>query len=88
MKLFFFNRCGNPSFENPILSRVRHRHHLSQALESIESFLAVDPENGSVDLAILAQKLRVAMRSIGKITGEVGVEDVLDVIFKDFCIGK
>ncbi|XP_063695842.1 tRNA modification GTPase GTPBP3, mitochondrial [Culicoides brevitarsis] len=80
--------CGNPSFENPVLSRMRHRHHLTQALEFIEAFLEVDPEQGFVDLAILAQKLRFAMRSIGKITGEVGVEDVLDVIFKDFCIGK
>lgn len=68
---------------------MRHRYHLTQALECIESFLEFNTENErEVDLAILAQKLRTAMRAIGKITGEVGVEDVLDVIFKDFCIGK
>lgn len=41
-----------------------------------------------VDLALLAQSLRSAVRSIGKITGEVGTEEILDVIFRDFCIGK
>jgi tRNA modification GTPase len=44
--------------------------------------------NDNQDLAIAAQKLRTAMRCIGKIIGEVCTEDVLDVIFKDFCIGK
>jgi tRNA modification GTPase len=34
------------------------------------------------------QDLRNAVRSIGRITGEVRVDDILDVIFKDFCIGK
>uniref|UniRef100_A0A336MBM8 CSON013193 protein n=1 Tax=Culicoides sonorensis TaxID=179676 RepID=A0A336MBM8_CULSO len=70
--------CGNPSFENPVLSRLRHRHHLTNALEYIDTFLEVDPEKDFVDLAILAENLRIAMRSIGKITGQVGVEDVLD----------
>lgn len=80
--------CGSPSFENPILSQTRHRHHLTKALESVNEFLAADCESPSVDLAILAQTLRNAVRSIGKITGEVDTEEILDVIFRDFCIGK
>lgn len=41
-----------------------------------------------MDLAITAAHLRQAVRSLGKITGEVTADDVLDVIFRDFCIGK
>ena len=40
----------------------------------------------SLDLS--AEALRVAIRELGQVTGKVGVEDILDVIFKDFCIGK
>lgn len=40
------------------------------------------------DLVIAAEELRLALRQIGRITGQVGIEEVLDVIFKDFCIGK
>jgi uncharacterized protein YfaS (alpha-2-macroglobulin family) len=40
----------------------------------------------SIDLA--AEDLRLAMRALGRITGRVDVEDLLDVIFRDFCIGK
>ena len=40
----------------------------------------------AVELA--AEDLRLAARSLGRITGRVGVEDVLDVVFREFCIGK
>ena len=35
-----------------------------------------------------AEELRMAMREIGRVTGQVGVEEILDVVFRDFCIGK
>ena len=37
---------------------------------------------------LIAEDLRLAVRSIGRITGRVDVEDILDVVFRDFCIGK
>jgi tRNA modification GTPase len=37
---------------------------------------------------LAAEDLRLAARAIGRITGRAGVEDMLDVIFRDFCIGK
>jgi tRNA modification GTPase len=40
------------------------------------------------DTVLAAQLLRKALRHIGKITGHVSTEQILDVIFKDFCIGK
>ena len=37
---------------------------------------------------LVAEDLRLALRAIGRITGRVDIEDLLDVIFRDFCIGK
>ena len=37
---------------------------------------------------IFAEELRLAARALGRLTGRVDIEDVLDVIFRDFCIGK
>lgn len=44
--------------------------------------------NNNTDLAIAAQYLRSAIRCIGQISGHVNSEEILDVIFRDFCIGK
>lgn len=68
--------------EMPALTRLRHRIALESARESLNRFL----QTGSPDLA--AEDLRLAVRDIGRITGRVDVEDVLDVIFQDFCLGK
>lgn len=46
---------------------------------SQEAFLPVD---------LAAEELRIASCELGKITGVVDVEELLDVIFRDFCIGK
>ena len=68
--------------EMPVLTRARHRQALEDAALSLERALAAD-------LAELrAEDLRLALRSLGRITGTVDVEDLLDVIFRDFCIGK
>ncbi len=37
---------------------------------------------------LIAEELRLAARALGRLTGRVDVEDILDVIFRDFCIGK
>ena len=42
----------------------------------------------AVDVVLGAEELRYAARAIGKISGVIDVEDVLDAVFKDFCIGK
>jgi len=66
----------------PLLTRARHR----AALEDCRAALARYVEAGAVELA--AEDLRLAARALGRITGRVDVEDILDVIFRDFCIGK
>jgi tRNA modification GTPase len=68
--------------EAPVLTRARHRQALEDAARSLRRALsAVLPE-------LRAEDLRLALRSLGHITGTVDVEDLLDVIFCDFCIGK
>ena len=68
--------------EAPSLTRKRHRQHVSDALEVLERGQDAQlPE-------LIAEDVRLAVRALGKITGRVDVEDLLDVIFKDFCIGK
>ena len=68
--------------EAPVLTRARHR----QALE--EAALSLQRAVGAALAELRAEDLRVALRSLGHITGAVDVEDLLDVIFRDFCIGK
>jgi tRNA modification GTPase len=68
--------------EAPVLTRARHRQALAEATASLQRSLSAPlPE-------LRAEDLRLALRSLGRITGAVDVEDLLDVIFRDFCIGK
>ena len=68
----------------PLLTRPRHRHALHEALGHLRHGLAAPA--GQPEL--LAEDLRLAMRAIGRITGCVDVEELLDFVFRDFCIGK
>jgi tRNA modification GTPase len=66
----------------PLLTRARHREALEEAAAALRRSLAADlPE-------LRAEDLRLAWRSLGRITGRADVEDLLDVIFADFCLGK
>jgi tRNA modification GTPase len=66
----------------PVLTRARHREALETAAAALTRSLSAElPE-------LRAEDLRLAWRSLGRITGRVDVEDLLDVIFRDFCLGK
>uniref|UniRef100_A0A182VYI1 TrmE-type G domain-containing protein n=1 Tax=Anopheles minimus TaxID=112268 RepID=A0A182VYI1_9DIPT len=82
--------CGNPEVESPTISQERHRFHLKQCLTYLERFRDYFHETSATDrdLAIVTHHLRNAVRCIGKITGTVETEEILDVIFSTFCIGK
>ena len=67
---------------DPALTRVRHR----RALESCQAALDRFQNTTAVELA--AEDLRLAARYLGQITGRVKVDDILDIIFREFCIGK
>jgi tRNA modification GTPase len=71
--------------EPALVTRERHRHALEETAAALQRALnhsAPDRE------ALLAEELRLAARALGRLTGRVDVEDILDVIFRDFCIGK
>ncbi|MBL4895097.1 MAG: 50S ribosome-binding GTPase, partial [Emcibacter sp.] len=68
----------------PNLTRIRHREALSDCLVHLNRFR----EFPDKELVLLAEDLRMAARNLGVITGRVDVEDILDVIFSEFCIGK
>jgi tRNA modification GTPase len=68
----------------PLLTRPRHRHALGEALAHLRHGLDAPADHPE----LLAEDLRLAMRAIGRITGQVDVEELLDFVFRDFCIGK
>ncbi|MCE9648063.1 MAG: tRNA uridine-5-carboxymethylaminomethyl(34) synthesis GTPase MnmE [Parvibaculum sp.] len=72
--------------ENPVITRARHREGLEACGRELERALAGLRDDRSGEL--VAEDLRLAARSLGRITGRVDVEDLLDVVFRDFCIGK
>ncbi len=71
--------------ESALVTRERHR----RALEEVQAALR-RAQSGDVAARedLLAEELRIAARALGRLTGRVDVEDILDVIFRDFCIGK
>lgn len=69
----------------PVLTRSRHRAALREATEALER---VRRAGTGAELALVAEDLRLATRAIGRITGRVAIDEVLDRIFSEFCIGK
>jgi tRNA modification GTPase len=71
--------------EPALVTRQRHRDTLREAVDALGRALAHG--TGASD-ELVAEDLRLAARALGRLTGRVDVEDILDVIFRDFCIGK
>jgi tRNA modification GTPase len=71
--------------ESPLITRTRHRHALEETVAALDRASA--PANAHHE-ELIAEELRAAATTLGRLTGRVDVEDILDVIFRDFCIGK
>ena len=67
------------------MTRERHRKALEEVVAALNRATAQDIADRE---DIIAEELRLASRALGRLTGRVDVEDILDVIFRDFCIGK
>jgi tRNA modification GTPase len=66
----------------PNLTRVRHRLALEDCAAAIRR--SQDADQGE----LVAEDIRLAVRALGRITGLVDVEEILDIVFREFCIGK
>jgi tRNA modification GTPase len=66
----------------PLITRARHRESWQRALTHLQRF------NTHTPLELMCEELRIAATAIGRITGKIAVDDLLDVIFSRFCIGK
>jgi tRNA modification GTPase len=81
----FARRFFSLGTELGLVTRERHRAALAECADALTRACA---EGASGREDIIAEELRVAARALGRLVGRVDVEDVLDVIFRDFCIGK
>ena len=70
--------------EMPALTRTRHREALEEVLMALKSV----PSKGFVHPELIVEDIRVAAHALGRITGKFDVEVLLDIVFRDFCIGK
>jgi len=73
------------STQPALVTRERHRRALEETEAALDRALS---EPSPVREDVVAEELRLAARTLGRLTGRVDVEDILDVIFRDFCIGK
>jgi len=73
------------SEEDILITRERHRQHLTQCVDHLKNFQDKNDQN---DFDKAAEDLRLATRQLGMIVGKVDVEEILGSIFNDFCIGK
>ena len=89
------NGGGADGVGHAVITRARHRLHLEECRAALQLYIA-ETEGGadgggfSFDcrLDVAAEELRSATRALGRITGDVAVEELLDFIFAEFCIGK
>jgi tRNA modification GTPase len=72
------------TIEGAAITRARHRQELERAQAALIAFL----HEPAAELELRAEDLRSATMALGRLTGRVDVEDILDKIFADFCIGK
>ena len=72
--------------DTPLVSNPRHKQALQQALEHVQAAMEADSAGSPVDL--IAIDVTGAVNALGEITGETATDDLLEVIFNEFCVGK
>jgi tRNA modification GTPase len=73
-----------PKASSRAITHQRHRHHVARASECLRQYR----DNAMAPIEIRCEYLRLAAVECARITGHIDVEDLLDVIFSSFCIGK
>ena len=72
------------SGEAGVITRLRHRNILRDAAASLEKAEALAGQGDE----LVAEELRIAIHLMGRLLGRVDIDDILDSVFKEFCIGK
>jgi len=72
--------------EAPLVTRARHRELVEEALGAVERGL--EGARIGIGAELVSEDLRLAARALGRITGSIDAEDLLDRIFSQFCVGK
>lgn len=72
--------------EAPLVTRARHRELVEEALAAVERGL--EAARIGIGAELVSEDLRLAARALGRITGSIDAEDLLDRIFSQFCVGK
>jgi tRNA modification GTPase len=72
--------------EAPLVTRARHRELVEEALRAVER--ALEGARIGIGAELVSEDLRLAARALGRITGSIDAEDLLDRIFSQFCVGK
>ena len=72
--------------EPPLVTRARHRDLVEEALAAVER--ALEGARIGIGAELVSEDLRLAARALGRITGSIDAEDLLDRIFSQFCVGK
>ena len=75
-------KLNSKLIEDPSISRERHK----ETLKNTNFHMTKSLEDKNID--IFAEDIRLASAEITKITGKIDIEDILEIIFNDFCIGK
>jgi tRNA modification GTPase len=78
---------GTPSLDAPILTRARHRVAVSEASAEVNQFLKVW-QIDELPASVAATHVRAAADALSEQIGSIQVDDVLDVVFRSFCVGK
>ncbi|MBA8758530.1 tRNA uridine-5-carboxymethylaminomethyl(34) synthesis GTPase MnmE [Wolbachia pipientis] len=68
--------------DTPVITRQRHRNHMKKALEHLQRFNIDNP------IELISEDLRLAAFELGAVIGIINVEEILDSIFSNFCVGK
>ena len=79
--------AGQIALDAPVLTHERHRYGVSRALDEVSAFRE-QWSRGELPATVAAVHLREAVRSLEDLIGAVDVEDILDEVFRRFCVGK
>lgn len=85
-KLLQYTDAARKATDHVIITNIRHYHALLQVTNSLERVVAGLKQNLQEDL--IAIDIRQAIHYLGEITGEITSDEILDTIFRNFCIGK